>query len=528
MADLPRDRILPTPPRARLVRRRRGRNRSGGAGGLPAIYADPALAIAFTDSDPEWHTYAGRVARAARRYTYMAVVGQTYADFTADFDALDATEKAAVMVNLEYPWLEILMQRDDEGVDAAWLVDAAVLAEGTRQSITIDGGTTLAQFRTLAITLWREATTYALANGCSMVMHYGSAGLSFSEPTGAPWGGWAETARPSGRTYWLSDAVSHPSAEEKRTTISTQNGMASLIAAQRGATHHGVGMYCFVPSGDYADEIIDEWTEDGIVRKNTDGETVTPDYERDDLDHWTAVTSKWWPRLYVDFADDALADEAIEADDYPSSIAAMVFGPGIQAAVGDFRNRQQWAGLGMKTIDGYIGNEITPLYTDPTEDADKNRRPDALVVWADMRYYFVTEVIRARTAGGDLERQTNIMRFAMEAELFGRDRDPAGDGFPFGETTQATLDAWYEANSLGDGWWNTDAEGDWWTVAGGSQLPAGLTLDSSCPLAPWLDFTADIGRAEVVTALRHYVSEKSVKSIEAASAVVASRTPVGG
>lgn len=492
-----------------------------GGGGAPILYADPSLLIAFSSGDSEYAAYAARISAVTTYYKFLDPSTQTYDGFVTAFAALSATDKRRILLNMEYPWLEVLMQLDSEGVDATWRTDAAVIAEGSRQGYTIGVGTTLAQYRAIAAKLWRDCCDYALANGCESVTCYGSAGLSFSEPTGAPWAGWFPSLPASGTTYWLSDPTFHPTIGQQSATITTGQGAAHLIAAQRNATHHGLGMYSWVPVGSQADNEIASWSASGIVRKNASG-TVTPDFVRSDLDTWTKATTQWLPQAYADLADSALAASQITSDQFPKSLCTIVFPPCVPPYVGGYVENQRWTGLGMKTTAGWLANEVMPFLQPANSDTRKGRRPDAVMLWCDVRSYFSTYPSNAR-AGGNAERLTNMARNAHEVEFLKRTASPAGDPFPYGSTTQATLDTWYTNNSLADGWWNTDANGPWWKRVGGNQLGSACTLDNTSPLAPYLNFSANITRTHVLTAIRHYASEKMASAVESCASAASWR-----
>lgn len=503
-----------------------GEASQGGSGAGVALFADPALLIAFTSSDPEYAEYEARILAAAGRYRFLNGGACTWSAFLSGYGALTAAEKASVMLNIEEPWLAVLSRRTDLGVVEAWRTDPAVLDEAARKGVTIDGSTTLDQFRSLAYGLWNDATEHAAANGSSRIVHYGTTGVAFSEPTGAPRAGWRYDSDqpPSGATYWQADATYHPTMDEAVATLRDQDALASLMRASSGTAvlHHAPGIYSYVPLGSAAWSTIADWTYPGVTRRSA-GSTVLPDYAAADLLHWVKATARREVQAYRDLADAYLADGRISSADYPPGIAPVVFPPCVQATVGDFRQSNQWHGFAMKDTATWVEAELVAMFSEQGIDSPAaTARPDAVYLWCDVRTYFLTRAIAAR-AGGDAERLTNQTRFAWERDVFGRDPDPAGDPFPWGSTTQATLDAWHLANSLGDGWWVTDAEGPWWTVAGGSQLPGGLSIGPSCAIAEWLSFDADIGRAEVVLALRHFVSDRMASAVESAAEALASR-----
>lgn len=514
----------PPPPRVRIARRRSGRTRRGGGSvGLPPLYVDPITLIAFADTDDEFGGYETALLRVANRYTYVGATD--YQDFADQFDELTAAQKAgAVMVNIEFPFLAILQRGDSEGVLAAWVTDPNVLTEATRQSVTIDGASTLDDFRALAQACWQDAVDYAVAGGSSYAFHYASR-LSVSASNGVPRAGIKAAAPANGLSWWTTGSGSDPVTAY--TDMLADNQIGPLATAQNNAPGHGLAVYSFVPNSPEWLAYAGDWTSASAVRKDADGNTLGTDFSATDLPHWVAASIRPQPQLWRDACDDAVTALDLDAADVPDEVVAIVLAPGTEGRRNDFIDYQHWAGLGAKSVSGWLDSEVVPLFTSGDDDDPTFGPPEKVAIWTNATYYFVTQATNQGDANTTaLELIANRIRHALEVELFGRDPDPVGDPAPWGSSVMATQDAWYLANSLRDEWWNDGSAGDWWTVAGGSQLPAGTTLDEDSPLAPWLDFTNDIGRTEVLTALRHYISTKMLDAVKAASAAISARTPL--
>jgi len=485
--------------------------------GQTVLYADPRILVAFADTDPEYAAYEARLAAVSTRYTYLqayAVTGHaanTYAAFTAAFDGLSVSDKAgAIMVNLEYTyWLDILGRLDADGVNSAWVTAPEIVEEFSRQSLTLNGSTTLATFRQAAAALWNDAAAYALGEGASDVIHYSSVGLSFSDFTGAVRAGIRTSPPSSGVSWWVTGTT--PLRTSYDTAIAG-GAFKGRMLGQTGADAHGCSIYSFVPNSDRGDSVMPNYASASGIRYNAASAVQSTDFESDDLRHWVRENGR---RLLAEYGRACLNTHetfGVTAAGVPSRTDAIVLGVGTPALPGTFINWQHWNGLLMRTADRVAEDEVAALFRPGDSDGGFFLPPRRVWVWHFASYYFVTLATSTLASSNEVA-QT---RWSHEVDLFQRPAFTTGE--PLGSTNQSTQDAWFSSHCMGDGWWNADTNGYWWTVAAGSRLPAPCVLDSTCPLVRggWLALDHSVTRAEVVTAIKHWVSDTMVGGVEAA------------
>lgn len=490
-----------------------------GVGKVP-IYVDPRIVLGFDEGDDEFAAYAERLEAVSSRFTYLSAdatggnVSNTYASVVAQYEALSAADRARpVMVNAEYPWLAILQTEEGGAVSSSWTDGTTypqVQVEFTRQGLgTVSGSTTLAELQAAAQGLYNDISAELTSQGCPMVVHYASVGLSFSDFAGVPRGGLRASAPANGRS-WFSK---NPYTIREAIDIEIDGKVIRyLTEAQSDDAVHGAAMYCFVPNSTRFTANIANYTSSQITRKNAAGTTVSPDFHADDLRFWVRDTSRRLIAEYRRAMHKSYANEGLSASLIPTKVCAIVHGFGIPALMGSFINWQHWIGLGMKDVTRTAEDEFAALFTAGDADSPLAGGPDMVMVWHSAKYYFVTIPFLNTNTDNDVQKQTFMVRWAHEVDFFGRPAFTSGE--PVGNTNQTTQNTWFQTHQMGDGYWVDDVP--WWTVAGGSQLPSPCVLDGTTELAPWLDFTGDIYTSDVKLAIRHCVSEKSTALQETA------------
>lgn len=503
------------------------------------LFASPELLLAITDSHPDYAAYAARLAAVSTPYT--AITEVSYAAAVAAYDALDADEKFAVMFNVyENPILEILTARQDSAVPSTWTDGTTfpgLQTEATRQSAgTITGSWTMAQFKTLAVTMYNDLADYATANGSTYVVHYSSPGVSFNNTTGGtPRAGVRASATTA--SYWGS-SVSHPTLASVFDTAANATGnLETLMAGNRGCTADGIGTYTFVPDGETWSDAVDSWTSSTIDRKTVGGVTTTPDFEASMLREWKRRTQSTWCYEYRRGRDTVATNDGSFAADAERDVALIVTpGPSSPDQYGSaYIDRNHWIGLWDGTAQRTAEDLFGSLFLTGNADTPNVTAPEEVWVWAAARYYWVTLPTNDRSASSSgNQKQIDRARCAWEKMFFGRPQNADDENIGV-DSPSPSHDTWYSTNNLGDALWYRGNSTAVWRNASGvlhsSLILAGLTIDFSPggvtePLAPY--FTAGqiagteaITQADIEDAIELWVTERHVSVIEAASVIIA-------
>jgi hypothetical protein len=130
-------------------------------------------------------------------------------------------------------------------------------------------------------------------------------------------------------------------------------------------------------------------------------------------------------------------------------------------------------------------------------------------------YYYIS--IPRRSTGSGQTTSDNILtwmtRNSMEIEYFGRPELSPGNTLWYSGSTTDNI-TYFKNNSLSDIYWNNAFPNTvWWGLSGStltSLLPSPCNLNSSSPLAPWLNFTGQLTTNDVMKALKHKLSQNSV------------------
>ena len=507
---------------------------TGGTGGVTvasfSLFADPRLMIPLGTSDALYQGFSDRLAAVATFYRYISptatggYTANTSLATLTHFNDLPAVEKAMpIMPNAEFPWLEILAHGDTEPLDPTWQTDNTVIAEAAIQGMgTPDSSWGITQYRNLAIACWNDITAGLTAAGVTMVAHYASTSVAFGSYFGVPNGALRYTAPVTGTDNWFRGNLAwHKTLEDTFADSVAQGKLTALRRAQVGAID-GAAAYSFIPNSGKAVEEIDRWA-NSAERDDIHGNILSPDFTVADLRRATRITSRRMWGEYRSAIQDTIDDGGLTQSEYPSHVAAIVFGSAINAQLSIRIVRQAQFGLYAKDPTLAAADEVVAMF-DPGDDnwplADP---PDSIWFWHSGDYYFWTEPSRTTVPGPsittDYIRQTNMMRWSHEVDFLQRPWPPTADDFPWGATGDVTTHEWYEDNRMSDDWW-TNQSSVWWTVAGGSQLPAPCVLDQTSLLAPYLDWSANITWTHIRRAVRAAVAEQLVSGVEEARAAL--------
>ncbi len=490
------------------------------------------LALGFSPSEPEFASYAARIRAVATEYFYVAAnaagghASNTYGAVQSAIAAMTPEQRAMPwMLNAEYPWLEILQQLDSEGVDPAWQAEhAATLAEeSARTGIAL---TNLASYKALAIRVLQDLSDLARASGCPKHVHY-SGSLSFSDSTGLPYAARRATAFPSGKHRVSTDATFYPTMEQRFAALVAGGAIRDQAKAQSHADADAPGIYCMVPNGDRAisSGAMAEW-QTSAIRYDANGVAQATDFDPTQTRLWVRDTSRRLMGEHRKAHRECWRLGQLAASEVPKRIEPVVFGPFGYAALDGAPMWFHWAGPDQKDIDRTIEDEILALFTPGDQDAPLCCAPAGVWWWNDVGYYY-SHLVESMKASSPLVAQsrwgdevaffqrparTTSSLLSTEPERYGVLGSPPA-GFASWGVYHAT---YFDQHSLGDDWHNSGSAGAWWTVAGGSRLPAPCVLDQTSPLAPWLDWTADIHLPHIRKARKHYLSDRACTFVERA------------
>lgn len=499
---------------------------------------DPAQSFGFNASDnaSAYETYSARLALSAPPYKYVGSIG-TYAEAAAAVDALTAEEKSRpVMLDLEFPWLAILWRMDSDGVPASpnrWdeLYPAECAAEATRQGITLDGTTTLETWKTAAKAVNQDAQSYAKAQGCAYVVGYFYGTPPFSEGTGVPCGGLHYTPPASANSYFLANADYHPTLDEQSAERVAEGSIGDMGDAQANADACTASVYCNVCSGDRADDVLPDTAIAGVTRKTGTGDAASPDYTSDVLSHWVRATTSRLMQSAHAAQGAAVAAGSMSAANLGKPICPIIWGPEVRAFTGEFEEWNHWMGPTGKSITRWAEDEVAAFNAVPDSDAPAVRKPPKIFVFNDVRYYWLTIPTTYSSSDATYGWRVRRARWALEVALFGRpcpdtSHPVADETTLLGVTTQASQDAFFDNaySFMSDSWWQTGASGSWWSSGGGSLIPSPCVLDSSSPLVTggWITLSGfPKVRSTIITAIRHWLSDRTCQAAEAARAALA-------
>lgn len=465
-----------------------------------------------------YDAYAAQIALYAKPYATMQTAGLDYDAFVVEYAGMSAgATQGAIMINYEYPHLEIAAAPSGSAVQVAWSLYQAVIDERLRQGITLPlPQWTMPVYKQMTEKCFQDISTYALDKGSTHAVHYCTPGWSFSNSDGFPRAGFLDATPASGMDRWKRTPA-YPSFTEHINNVISDGGASSLMRAQKYAYAHAFGMYSFVPNSDEAIELMSK-INTNAVRLNAAGVEQVNDYNLDTTRHWVRIETK---RTLAEYRRECAAFKTnglITDAELPVKVIPILQQSDCPPIRGTFMNWYHWIGPGMKDVQRQAEDELKPFFTADEADAVQSERPEEIWLDGSWIYYWCTLSNYSLVSGTAPTTYLAAMaRWGLECHLLKRPRYVAGQ--PIGVQDQAIQDAWFLANCLGDAWWKTTTT-VWWTPTGGSQLPSPCVFDQTCPLAPWLDFTKVITTAEVLIALRHYLTTRAIAHIKAMREVV--------
>jgi hypothetical protein len=503
------------------------------------VYYDPELLIAFNPTDPEYASYRNSMKSYGTEYKYInnsvPVSGSTWNSQTAQgqldryLKLRDQGWSGPVMVNCEYPYLTILYQKDNAGVDSSWKTNTGFKQEADRQGVDF-AGLTLAGYKNIAIKCWQDISTYLKEAGCEKLVHYASTGVPFSNYSGVPFG-MIESAPISGVTqsyyYYPANNSWYPTMRMEFDSGVTYNRYGALIKAQKNAGVFGAAAYSFVPNSNAGLCGAPYWQLDHVNLVGFSGGSTfvnATDFTSDSLiDGIKTTSAKMWLELHRAILQ--TVDKGFcTTNDVPEKMAAIVMPNShpffvIQSSGGGYSSRYKWAGTRKKDPQKTAEYELQAIYKDNyrviESDYPEIKKPDEIWVWDFVPYYYIS-VPRRSTGSGEYTNDnilTWITRNAMEIEYLGRPELSPGNTLWFSGSTTDNIN-YFKNNSLSDVYWNPNFTNvTWWGVSGAtftSFLPSPCSIGPSSPLAPWLDFTKTLRSEDVMKALKHRLSQNSV------------------
>jgi hypothetical protein len=502
------------------------------------LYYEPDLMVAFYKNEPEYAYYANEMKKYGSAYKYLsprATGGYatcTYNATIATFEYFSDEEKAMpIMINAEYPWLEILYRKNSSELDSKWITDPTVVQEAQRQGVTLTG-LTLAGYKEIAVRCWTDIVERMRNRGCPKMIHYASTAQAFSDYTGVPVG-MLEYGPLPGVTethYWYqANSVYNPTMRENFNTKINENSYGAMARAQSNADAHGAAAYCFVPNSARGICGISSWSSTDIVLRGYSGGTSftnATDFTQAVLEDAVKVTSaKMWLEYYR-ACNESVSLGFMARRDMPQKIAPIVIysiesiflfaNPG-----GGWRSRYKWHGSQNKDPEKTAENEIAAIFrTNSRIDYttyDEIKLPDEIWIWDARRYYNLnipSQFFDNPSVVTKDKVECWMMRNALEREFFGRPQLSSGNTLWYTASTGDNI-TYYRDNSLSNYFWN-NISSVWWGFSGGTftnMLPSPCKLDQTSSLAPWLNFNQTIFRNDVFKAINHKLSTDSLNYI---------------
>jgi hypothetical protein len=504
-----------------------------------SIYVDPESSLAFLKNEPEFNYYKNEILKHGTRYKYLnpnaagGSASNTLGAVIAAYESFTEEERTGpVMINCEYPWLEILSRNDTASIDSSWLTNQAVIQESQRLGIAISSGSTMGVYKQIAIQSWRDQTNYLRSRGCSRILHYATTGIAFSNYLGIPHGLMRYSPFPTGGThyYYQADSVYDKTMREKFDEKIQAKAFASLMKSQSNADVYGAAAYCFAPTsitGGYSN--ISAWNSSAIkLIQSVNGVTsVYPqDFEQNSLlDNIQYTSNRMWVEFYRACRQTQQLGYA-ESSDIPENIAAVVISPFVAAfylpdsAAGGPISRWKWTGTKTKDTNASSLYEIKSIFQNDYRlayegySAEDFKYPSEIWLWDALYYYFVsvpTKNISGQTY--DIRNiESSITRNALEIEYFGRPGLTPGNSL-FNSTATLAHANYFLQNCMNNYYWNT-ANSIWWTgITNNLPFPCGLTPGN--PLSVHgLCFSQPIFQSDVIRALKHELSIKAVDYVK--------------
>lgn len=544
------------------------------------LYYDPGLLTAFYTATgfPDATSFAAQIAyyrNEMKKYgtEYKEINNSAFIGQGRTWDANTAPGQierylyfrdnygatGAVMINCEYPWLNLLGANTlNAGQDAALKGLTAVREEAMRQGVTLTG-MTLGGYRKLAVNCWRDINSGLSALGCPHWIHYASSKVAFNSYYGVPKGMiqfGPEQGISASHFYYLEHPDISNAAYGLRTEFNyildpahfqgqSLNAFNDTMRAQSNAPLHGPAAYCFIPNSAMGFCGAPYWRtrsaypsspfmrlygfSGGVTFMN--GGTVSPiDYTEESLRDGVRVTSaKMWLE-YVRACQMTIDMNLCEPEHALQKYAPIVY-PTIEplydpnSSDGGFWSRSKWYLPGIKDPERTAEDEVAAIFKDNYRVNYSNysviKKPDEIWVWDNLPFFHINPIIRpirsldTRPTWTPAELNTftfyAMVRNAYEREFFGRTQIPPGSSL-WHSPDNAVHREYYLANFLPDLYW-LNQNTSWWGLTGGTYanlLPSPCNFSRDSPLAPWLNFNSDIKKDDIIYAIKNRLTQNSV------------------
>lgn len=507
------------------------------------FFAGPESMIAFPRaSDPAaWDAMAVRWQAFCE--DMWTVGGINYDAFVALYDAVPLERRTNVMIDVETPWNGILAAEQDfthaeiaahAGVADPLHENAALAGAWARQGRgTLDASTPVAQLKDCAITEWIDCVSYALANGSTNVIHYGSHPSNFSEHAHAVGGLRLPTSdgKATLRSYCGADAVYFRTLAQRVADGSNANsGMADMMRAHDGATAEAFALYPFRINGEDWPAIMalmrNAYGYGAFKRYLANSTTAVgsgdPEYVPADERAWVRATVAAMVPAYRLARDNAAAIDSDLIERAQRPVAAIMF---LSPPSPDFTYH---ADFGASHMIGAWDDDpataaadmIGALFGDADADTPVVGPPDQVWLWDAATYYWGSLAFDTRSvAAAQYRPQMDRLRVAILKRWFGLPKLGVAEAALIGSRDWAAQDAWYLAWSGGDTIFaNSNPTAAWRDATGavhGSLTALGCTVDFDGPTAELAQYftagqvagTQTIAQTDISLAVRKGISE---------------------
>lgn len=572
-------RRIATVNRANRSRARKARAQASGGSDATSfpIYASYRALIAVDPNDSSLATYRSamrtRIEAVATPYLPLNLYAsinsmpatKDYAGNTAALDWVLANYPefagAPVMFDMEDEWAAIYKANpsdsDIASKMATWEATSYIDAEFARQGV--NGGTatgaTIAEFRAVLTWFFRDLLEYAIttkgASRATMYLQTWGPG-SAMYANGIPRDGCRSSAPSSLRSWWQANASTYRGIRTLFDDHYEMNGSYQTVrdiandGGVSGIPYHktpiAAGNSLWMPSPSGFESMIPSWTDITGTRKDSAGNTVSPDFDSDDYRHYTrntfaALRGAWIERQSIETEEGLTVNgyRQTDADTFPAFLTSdrSLWDIAMEEVVHTGPPTPET----MTSAEYIYWNHVGAVWPDPVAKAadvcSAVVRPEAYdsdapfvptaAIWIDdsSYFYWITSYtpLDYSAASAANKKKIAMVRCGLEKMFIGRELVAAAE--PVGSNTATDHDTWFAANNLGDAFWkNWDAAKVWWNASTGDQTGLSTSWATTGRLAPYLSTSSNITGAEMKVAIGKWITEYNVTLVERIRAIL--------